>query len=348
MAEFAGPQADRLKRLTRPEPEQVDGVSRSLRPPELKRNKNVNSLLTKIIRRVTLSHLIPGVVRETSKLEAKLDDVLHRLARLQEAVGRLESRQTAGAPGIRDAEFQVFSQWGEDGIIQHLIRHVPIGRKAFVEFGVEGYDEANTRFLLLKDDWAGLVMDGDPGQIAKIRTSRAYWLHDLKAETAFVTRQNINDLLRRHGMAGEIGLLSIDIDGVDWHIWEAIDAASPGIVVVEYNHLFGPTRAVTVPYRPDFDRTKAHHSICYYGSSLAAWQKLADRKGYDLVGCGSAGLNAFFVRRDLRPEVLPALSSQEAFVPGSFCEYHDEAGRRVKKSREEMMELVQSMPLQEV
>ena len=148
----------------------------------------------------------------------RLDTIEMRCERMQEALGRIEARQLAGAlqGDLRESEFRTFSQWGEDGIIQRLIRTVPIERRLFVEFGVQDYSEANTRFLLLHDNWSGLVMDGDEANIESIRRSDLFWRHNLKAHRAFITRENIDELLRANGVEGDIGLLSIDIDGNDY------------------------------------------------------------------------------------------------------------------------------------
>ena len=305
-------------------------------------------LAGKLKRRLTLSHLVPQFVHETDKLARRLEQLERENDRMRRALGRIEARQTACAPDGRAAEFQVYSQWGEDGYLRWLLERVPTPDKRFVEFGVESYREANTRFLLTDFGWSGLVLDGNDRQVEQIRRDRIFWLHDLKVETAFITRDTINDLFTRGGMTGDLGLMSVDVDGVDWHLWDALEVARPRVVVAEYNHLLGPTRSVTVPYRPDFDRRIAHHSLCYYGASLTALTKLADRKGYDLVGCGSAGLNCYFVRRDVRPACVPAVTPEEAFVAGQFCEWHDEAGERVKVSRDEMVRRVGEMPWREV
>lgn len=311
--------------------------------------------LRRLLGRAKERLLLPHAVLEAfekvhwrfNDVDRRLHDMERRLRYLQEGVGRVESRQLAAPAGLslQEREFRVFSQWGEDGIVDFLVRHVPIPRRLFVEFGVEGYDEANTRFLLVNHNWSGLVLDGDPAAVQRIRRQREYWLHNLKAVEAFVTRENIDALLTEHGVTGEIGLLSIDIDGMDWWVWDAVTVVQPAIVIVEYNARLGNDDAVTVPYDPAFDRRRAHHSILYYGASLRALHDLGARKGYDLVGCGSAGLNAFFVRRDLRPPAIPAVSPDEAFIAGQFCEAHDAEGRRVKMSEEEQRRLVRSLPL---
>lgn len=310
----------------------------------------LRELAGKVKRRMTLSHLIPWMRGEFARQDRRLDGLERQLLRVQEALGRIEARQVAeAAPGdLGSVEFRVHSQFGEDGIIEHLLRHVPVGRAHFVEFGVESYLEANTRFLLTHRNWSGLVMDGDAAQIAQVVGRAGYWMHDLRAVQAFITRDNINQLLDDHDSAGEIGLLSIDIDGMDWWIWDAIEVARPAIVVAEYNHRFGPDRAVTVPYAADFDRRRAHHSLCYYGASLAALERLGRRKGYALVGCGSAGLNAFFVEESRRPAVLPARTSEAAWVEGRFCEFHDPSGRRERRSNADQRAMLETLPLVEI
>jgi hypothetical protein len=281
---------------------------------------------------------------------ALLDQIDARLRRVQEALGRVESRQLragAAAP-LQDYEFQVYSQWGEDGILQRLTEVVLVARRVFVEFGVEDYTEANTRFLLTKDNWAGLVIDGSAANVSRIASDPLYWRHNLKAVHAFVTRENINDLLRQNGLGGDIGLLSIDIDGNDYWVWEAIDVVRPAIVVVEYNWRFGPERRVTVPYDAAFVRGRAHHSMVYYGASLAALEALGARKGFDLVGCNSSGNNAFFVRRELRPSGLPAVTAQQAFVPASFREARLPSGSMAHIPPSEEIDLLADLPLVEV
>jgi hypothetical protein len=117
----------------------------------------------------------------------------------------------------------------------------------FVEFGVEDYTESNTRFLLVKDNWKGLVIDADADNVRSIRDSPLYWRQDLTAAQAFVTRDNVDEVLISQGFGGPVGLLSIDVDGNDYWIWEALRAADPDIVVIEYNSAFAAERAVVVP-----------------------------------------------------------------------------------------------------
>jgi hypothetical protein len=223
---------------------------------------------------------------------------------------------------LRDAEFKVFSQFGDDGIIQYLIHLLAPLEERFIEFGVEDYSESNTRFLLFNDNWKGLAIDGSGRNVERIRRQEYYWRHDLSAVSAFVDTSNVNALFRENDFAGTIGLLSIDIDGNDYWVWDAIDSVEPAFVICEYNAVFGSSRAVTIPYHPRFERTRAHPSNLYWGASLKALCLLAGRKGFAFVGANSAGNNAYFVRKD-RLGPLRGLSSEEGFVDSRFRESRD-------------------------
>jgi hypothetical protein len=256
-------------------------------------------------------------------------------------------RARGALPRLADAEFKVFSQFGDDGIIQYLVHLLaPLDRR-FIEFGVEDYSESNTRFLLLNDDWRGLILDGSEDHIEHVRRQDYHWRHDLTAVRAFVDRENVNALFREHGFTGELGLLSVDIDGNDYWVWEAIDAVTPAVVVCEYNAVFGPARAVTVPYDPGFRRSRAHPSNLYWGASLGALCSLAARKGLAFVGANSAGNNAYFVRRD-RLGPLRALSAAEGFVDSRFRESRDERGRLTFLSGDARRAAIGDMPLVDV
>lgn len=273
-----------------------------------------------------------------------------RLAKVQEALGRIESRQFQSIDKLelKDNEFRVFSQWGEDGIIQMLLKHIEIPNKIFIEFGVENYIESNTRFLLVNDNWAGLVIDGSIENISYIKKDPIYWQHNLKAIQAFIDKDNINKLLTENGIKGEIGILSIDIDGNDYWVWKSINVINPAIVVIEYNFRFGKDKSVTIPYDDKFVRTQAHHSNIYYGASLKALYLLAQKKDYAFVGCNSAGNNAFFVRKQLMRDCIKELSLEEGYVAAQFRESRDEDGNLNFLSLQEEQQLLASLPLIEV
>jgi hypothetical protein len=254
--------------------------------------------------------------------ETGLDDLRRSVdeAKILSAGVLIGQMRSAGMRArLRDAEFKVFSQFGDDGIIQYLIHLLGPLEDAFIEFGVQDYSESNTRFLLLNDNWRGLVIDGDAASMERVRTQDYHWRHDLTAVSAFVDRDNVNGLFRDNGFVGPIGLLSVDIDGSDYWVWEAIDTVDPVVVVCEYNAVFGPSQAVTVPYDPAFQRTRAHSSNLFWGASLKALCLLAERKGMAFVGANGAGNNAYFVRKDRLGPLRP-LACEEGFVDSRFRE----------------------------
>lgn len=267
--------------------------------------------------------------------------------RLRAQLGGVESRHVArlGPDEIAKAEFQCFSQFGEDGIIQFLVQRVPIERDVFIEFGVADYRESNTRFLLVHDNWRGLIMDGADAMHDFLRSTGLAWRYEIDARTAFIDRDNINDLIRTAGVVGDIGLLSIDLDGNDYWVLEAIDVVTPRLIVAEYNSVFGPEAAVTVPYDPTFVRGEKHWSWLYAGASLAALTRLANEKSYALVGGNRAGSNAFFVRRDVLGGI-PEVTVEEAYVRSRFRESRNRVGELSYISdHEERLRLIEDLPL---
>ena len=269
-----------------------------------------------------------------------------RLQKIQQALGRIENRQLLAQypKQFNDYEFQVYSQWGEDGLIQHLIHQVPIERPIFVEFGVEKYTESNTRFLLTNNNWSGLVIDGPELHIEYIKNDPIYWKHNLKAEHSFIDRNNINSLIKKNGISGDIGLLSVDIDGNDYWIWNSIDVVNSRIVVCEYNSLWGDKLSVSTPYDSAFGRTNAHYSNLYFGASITALTKLANFKGYSLIGSNIAGNNLFFVRNDLLGN-MTVLTPKDAWVQSQFRESRNESGQLTFLSFTERLNLLVDMPL---
>ena len=261
---------------------------------------------------------------------------------------RLINSQNNLSDNINEYEFSAFSQWGEDGIINFLIQNLDIKSKNFIEFGVENYLESNTRFLLINRNWSGLIFDIGEKNIFEIKKHYYFWRHDLKAVTAKITAENINDLIERNGFKKSIGLLSIDIDGNDYWVWKNLEILDPEIVVIEYNYRFGSEKSVTIPYDPGFDRRKAHPSMVYYGASLKALVKLAEKKGMKLVATNLAGNNAFFVKEKLLNNIVKEVKISECFREGKFREARDFNGQLLYLSKEEEIKIFQEMEAEEV
>ncbi|MCX6297254.1 MAG: hypothetical protein NTX97_14585 [Bacteroidetes bacterium] len=248
---------------------------------------------------------------------------------------------------FKEVEFSVFSQWGDDGIIQYLINKIEIPVKSFIEFGVENYQESNTRFLLINDNWSGLVMDSSKKNINYIKNDSISWKYSLLSKEAFINSENINDLISSSGFNGEIGILSIDIDGNDYWIWKAINVVNPVIAIVEYNSVLGADRSITVPYKKTFSRTKEHYSNLYFGASLSALCFLAEEKGYYFIGSDSHGVNAYFVRKD-KIGALKPITAKEGFVPSKFAQSRDRNGTLNHISYQYQLEVIKGLEVYNV
>lgn len=274
-------------------------------------------------------------------------DIQKQIDEVKLILGRQESRNVSNVKlkSIQEAEFKIFSQFGEDGIIQYLISKVEIKNKIFVEIGVGDYAESNTRFLIMNNNWSGNIVDCENDHIKFLNSDEGkdlMYKHNIRAYSEFINKQNINSVLKKMNLPIDIGILSIDIDGVDYWIWEEIKIISPRIVIIEYNSNFGPDLAITVPYKADFERSKEHYSHIYFGSSLKALCILASNKGYRFVGSNSTGLNAFFVRKDLMNN-LPNISVKQGYNENLFREAKDENGNlSYISSRIERLKLIES------
>jgi len=265
--------------------------------------------------------------RNLSELERKLDlgfaqdrseaafyhwNAAERMDRSLLLQGRIAALQIAERNKIQtlgDVEFRVYSQWGEDGIIEWLCNKLPMIPRSFIEFGVESFAEANCRFLIENRGWRGLIIDASETYMNNLRQQGLYWRQDLTAIPAFITPDNINKLIADNGFDVELGILSVDIDGNDYWVLEAISCVKPAIVICEVNGVFGDLQAVTVPYKANFDRMTAHYSGQYFGCSVGALRILCEKKGYCFIGTSTSGVNAFFVRNDLAAPIIESIAN---------------------------------------
>lgn len=209
---------------------------------------------------------------------------------------------------IESIEFSAYSQNGEDGILDFLIEVLKLDSinltypKAFIEFGVQNYIESNTRFLLKKRHWRGLIIDGSKENIQYIKNDEIYWKYDLEAKCEFINKNNINTIIKEWLISRDlsnVSILSIDIDGMDYFIWEAINCISPAIVIIEYNAVLGNKEAISVPYDDNFNRFNAHFSGLYFGASIKALINLGNKKDYKFIGADSSGTNLFFINKKM-------------------------------------------------
>lgn len=224
-------------------------------------------------------------------------------------------------PTIHDSGFRVFSQFDEDGVVLYLLGAGGMETRRFVDLGAgDGVYASNCANLALNLGFDGLFVEGDATKAARAR--RFYERHPDTRERppavvqAFLTRENIDDLVRNVGFEGEIDLLSIDVDGNDYWLWQALECVSARFVVVEAHTELGLEDYV-MPYDAGFDWRLAP-SGTKLGASPAAFERLAGELGYRLVGSNVYGFNLFFARNDVGTETLPTIGLDWLFRHGSY------------------------------
>ncbi len=215
---------------------------------------------------------------------------------------------------LREAEFSIFSQGGDDGILQYLTHHVADCPHVYVDIGGGNYTQPDTRFLLQNSWWKGYIIDRVDTET--IKQKEFYSIYDVQRSQVFLTKENINSAMPQE----ELGFLNIDIDGNDYYVLEAMDAR-PAIIAAEYNSYFG-LHPVTIAYNPAFDRMKSEFGSQYCGASLSALHHLLSNRGYVFVGCNGIGINAFFVRKDIIGNIK-TVSLEEGYVEAKVkMHYH--------------------------
>jgi len=226
------------------------------------------------------------------------------------------ARRRVDLPSFADVEFRCHSQNGEDGILLYLFSLISPTNRRVVEICAGDGIECNAANLIVHHGWRGLLFDGDETQVARGREFYAIGRTTFVAPPTFVhawiTADNINDLVAGHDFSGPIDLLSLDLDGNDYWIWNALACIEPRVVVLEFNAACGPEKSDAMSYKPDYrlDLTVQPYRV---GASLPAFVKLARAKGYRLVGIQSLGFNAFFLRDGVGEDLFPEVSPRECY-----------------------------------
>ncbi len=282
----------------------------------VQRRADINSKKLKKLHRENLRLIkrLDSVVAQVGARGLKGD--VRRLSIMMQAVQRalfLDPADLSYPYNLTARRFSLSSQNEEDGIIHAIFDTVGDGSRRFVEIGA-GTNGGNSGFLASECGWSGMMLEANEDRLSKLKMH--FEPLGVTCLSDWVARENINDFIRNSGCEGEIDLLSIDIDGNDYWIWEAVTACSPRLVIIEYNSLFGPDRAVVVPYDPEFDRHRfveaAEGGHYYFGASLQALSRLAEQKGYRLILTEPRGVNAFFLRNDVGQEI-PACDPSSAY-----------------------------------
>ena len=221
------------------------------------------------------------------------------------------AREGGPLPALDDVEFSVYSQAGEDGILWYIFSVIGTTNKKVVEIGCGNGIENNSANLVINHGWQGFLFDGSAERTAAAtlfyRSIQQTRISPPVVTTAWVRSDTVNQTLLASGATGPVDLFSLDIDGIDYWVWDAITAIDPRVVVVEFNNLWDADVARTVPNDPGFKADYGPHGADFSGATLGAFVKLARRKSYRLVGCQRYGFNAFFVKDGIGGDVLPAV-----------------------------------------
>jgi hypothetical protein len=206
-------------------------------------------------------------------------------------------------PTFNETGFSVYSQHEEDGLLLYIFSIIGVTNKILVEICAGNGKECNAANLIINHKWKGLLFDGDKNNVKegidffKGIQSCTFW--PPKFVHAWITRFNINQLIKTNNIIGEIDLLSLDIDGNDWYLLKDIDVINPRVIILEFNHLIGPDKTLSVPYSDSFKAVFTEYGSDYAGASLNAFVQLCNQKNYRLIGTNEIGTNAFFIRNDI-------------------------------------------------
>ena len=197
---------------------------------------------------------------------------------------------------LQQSERKVFSQHGEDGVIETLLKYIPSKHDFLVEFGAhDGVNMSNSRYLIKDRNWSAYLIEADKRFYSALEN--VYHGHPrVKLQQTFITPENINDLFNHASVPEDFELMSVDIDSIDYLVWEALTQFTPKIVIVEYNSSVRPDTEYIVE-RSDAFRLGA---TAKEGASLLAYENLAKRKGYQLIYTELSGSNAFFIHESCK------------------------------------------------
>ena len=274
--------------------------------------KYVKKISKKIIQRIL--NPIVQEIHKTNELTSKQMNTQIEQRRLFLYYKQLLAEKKS-LPDIHDTGFRVFSQNDEDGILLYLFALLGTTNKKCVDIAFASPDGANTTNLICNFGWTGLLVCGGKDEATRsnnfFKTHPDSFIFPPKVVNEWITAENVNTIIAENGFGGEVDLLSLDMDGVDYWVWKNINIIQPRVVVVEFQQFLGSKKSYTVPYKPDFNRFDFNED--FYGASLPAFVKLAKAKGYRLVGCNNYRFNAFFIKDELAKDILPEVSIEKCF-----------------------------------
>ena len=199
---------------------------------------------------------------------------------------------------LSDVDYKIFSQNGEDGILDYLLTSLAIENPKFLEIGVGDFTECNTRFIFDRCSAKGTIIDCINNFEEKVKKNVELWKGDLKIINKKINSENISDLIENSDCFFNLDIFSLDIDGIDYWVLNELPVKFSKIAVIEYNANFGPTLEISVPNIKNFNRTEYHYSNLCFGASLRAIINLMKSKGFKFIGVNKSCINAFFINED--------------------------------------------------
>lgn len=184
----------------------------------------------------------------------------------------------------------IASQDGEDGIIEKIFSLIQTNNKFCVEFGAwDGKYFSNTWNLMTHYEWDGVLIEGNSLKFRELvnNFSGNNNVTCLNRFVEFDGPNSLNAILNEMAAPKDLDFISIDVDGIDYFIWESLTEYRPRVLVIEFNP--------SIPNDVAFVQAKS--TAINQGCSLLALILLAKNKGYELICC--TGWNAFFVEKSL-------------------------------------------------
>lgn len=227
---------------------------------------------------------------------------------------------------FNEVGFNLFSSTNEDGILLYIFSVIGFTNKKCIDLGCGYIKGNNTANLIINHGFNALLIDANEKNIRDLesffRTLPFNIISFPKFECSYITKENINDLILKNDMQGEIDFLTIDLDGIDYWVLKSIETVKARVILVEYQDALGPDKSLTVPYSPDFDFHKFkvnQMDFNYMGASLNAFVKLLKQRGYKLIGCNTGGWNAFFLLEGLVDDFFPEIEPSKCFIYDRNC-----------------------------
>jgi len=254
----------------------------------------------------TANSVLPDIQKSSPQVKVAQKQLYHTYRQMIAA---------GNPPELAETGFRVFSQFDEDGLLLYIFACIGVEKRLFVDIGAGDGINSNCANLAINHGWYGLFIDGSE---ANVERGRRYYaahpdtiLHPPRFECAFVQRENINDIIGKNGLSGVIDFVSIDIDGNDYWVWDALSVVQPRVVIIETHIEFGRD-SIVVPYDKDYSYPGKHPD--YHGASPVAMAKLARQKGYRLVGSNVYGFNTIYVKRGIGEDLLPEVPVESVFA----------------------------------